>query len=229
MKRIQKFAVACLAIGLATAWTGRSFGATSGYDSLTLTATPSVNLSDVYLFYSGNGLGGSVTYVSLGNLTGGVNNTINFSALEPVRNPGTTFVYGLIGVYDVGNQLVTVGVNSAEAANLTTTPVSFSSAFTNPFTEAQIATALMNDDMVTLTRFYLSSPDHAAATIPLGDSGEFFNFSNASAGGIFTVSATPEPATLSLLGLGSLLVLASPFDDLSSSRSKIFSWKGKAV
>jgi hypothetical protein len=202
MKRIQEFAAACLVIGLATAWAGQS-AATPVDDSLTLTATPSLNIYDVYFFYSAGGPLTTDTYTFLGNLTGGVNNTINFSALEPGSDPGT-FVYGLIGVYDVGNQLVTVGVNSAEAANLTATPVSFSSAFSNPYTESQIAAAVIANNVAPLDRFFLSSPDYAATTQPVGTSGEFFNFSNASPGGTFTVSASPEPATLSLLGLGAL-------------------------
>jgi PEP-CTERM motif len=206
MKRIQEFATACLAVGLAAAWTGRSSAATPVYDNLTLNATPSVNLYDAYYFYSGYTYVNSVrqttwTLTPLGNLTGGVNNTINFSALEPGGDP-STFVYSLVGVYDLGNQLVTVGVNSAEAANLTATPVSFSSAFIGPYTEAVVATAVMNGDIVNLDRFFLSIPNYNAMTSPLGESGEFFNFSNASPGGTFTVSASPEPATLSVLGLG---------------------------
>ena len=208
MKRTNQLAAAGLAVGFALALTGRSTAATPVYDNLTLDATPSVNLYDAYYFYSGYTYVNSVlqttwTLTSLGNLTGGVDNTINFSALRPAGDP-STFVYGLFGVYDVGNQLVTVGVNSAEAASLIASPASFFSVFTGPYTESQVATAAIDGDTATMDRFFLSIPNYNAITSPLGTSGEFFNFSTSSPGGFFTVSASPEPGTLCLLGMGAL-------------------------
>lgn len=201
MKKSQPFAAACLAVGLATAGAMPA----SAVDYLTLDATPTLNLTDAYFLYGNDTQGGpygtSATF--LGNLTGGVDNSFNIAAPTPAGNPANTRGT-LIGVYDTGNGFITLGFQSYNAGLLTATPTSFANALVTSYTESQLATALQDGDVPTLVSFYDNDRVMAVAGLSPGESGGLINFSLSSAGGAFSLSATPEPGTVALLGLGAV-------------------------
>lgn len=202
MKRTNVFAAACLAVGLAVAGAMPA----SALDYLTLNATPTVNLTDAYFLYgsfseSGPNFSYSTSATFLGNLTGGVDNSINFVAPTPGGN-AVNIRGTLIGVYDTGNGLITLGFQSYNAGLLTATPTSFANSLLTTYSEASLATAMQTGDTTTLASFYANDRVMLIAGIPVGQSGGLINFSLSSAGGSFSLSATPEPGTLALLGLG---------------------------
>jgi hypothetical protein len=211
MKRSSELAAACLVAGLAAAWTTPASAVLVGpLDDLTLDATPAVNLTDAYFLYGNFSVSDSTTYYGatatyLGNLTGGVDNSISFAAYEPFTfgTPGS-LVGTVIGLYDTGNGLITLGFQDYNAGLLSSTPTSFSNALLTPYSEADLATALLNGDTVTLENFYAAGRVQSISGIPVGGSGGLINFSLSAPGGVFSLSATPEPGTMALLGVGAM-------------------------
>ncbi len=207
MKRIQKFAATCLAVGVAATW-APSTSAAAIVDSLTVDAMPTLNLTDAYFLYgSYSANGASFVYDTsatfLGNLTGGVDNSFNILVPRPAGSPGN--LRGtLIGVYDTGNDLITLGFNSYDAGLFTASPTTFANAVPTPYREASLAIAMLTGDTATLDNFYANDRVMALAGVPVGSSGGLINFSASTAGGLFSLSMTPEPGTLVLLGLGAL-------------------------
>lgn len=204
MKRTNVFAAACLVAGLGIAWANNAPAAVA--DQLTLNVTPTVNLTDAYFLYgsfseSGPNFSYSTSATFLGNLTGGVDNSINFVAPTPGGN-AVNIRGTLIGIYDTGNGLITLGFQSYNAGLLTATPTSFANSLLTSYTEAGLATAMQTGDTTTLASFYANDRVMLVAGIPVGEPGGLINFSLSSYGGSFSLSATPEPGTAALLGLG---------------------------
>jgi PEP-CTERM motif len=201
MKRTNVFAAACLAAGLATAGTMPA----SAVDYLTLDATPTLNLTDAYFLYGNYSQIGAynTSATFLGNLTGGVENSFNIAAPTPAGNPADTRGT-LIGLYNTGNGSVTFGFQSYNAGLLTTNPASFANSMATTYTESQLATALQTGDTTTLDNFYANDRVMAIGGLSVGQSGGLIDFSISTPGGLFSLSFTPEPGTMALLGLGAM-------------------------
>jgi PEP-CTERM motif len=204
MKRSQQFAAACLAAGLATAGAMPA----SAVDYLTLDATPTLNLTDAYFLYGNYSQSGpsfiygtSATF--LGNLTGGVDNSFNIAAPTPAGNPADTRGT-LIGLYNTRNGFITLGFQSYNAGLLTTNPESFANSMATTYTESQLATALQTGDTTTLDNFYANDRVMAIGGLSVGQSGGLIDFSISTPSGLFSLSSTPEPGTMALLGLGAM-------------------------
>lgn len=200
---------ACLAVGLATSWASQAHG-----DTIQLSVTPNQNIYDAYFLYGASYINNasvnvfSATVTPLGNLTGGVDNSLTFTAAAPSAPNG--FVYAVIGLYDVQNQLVTFAFSSSEASLLINSSYGWNQAGSN-YSEPAVATALMDGDTSTLLNIAGLSDINIAMPggYPWFGSGELVNFSTATDGGsIYAAVVVPEPASLGLLGLGGLAFCA---------------------
>jgi hypothetical protein len=207
--KVKSLKAACLAVGLATAWGGQTdAGVVPPSEEIQLTINPSNNLSHVYFFYATNatGLGSANTLTALPNLTAGVSTTETFFAtpagnyLDPLR------FYGVVGLYDETNKLITLSMTSVEAGNVIGTR-DFSTEFSG-FTEDSLATALLSNDTFTITTFFWEYEAGRATDIPIGTSGQLVNFSLGSDGGSLSATIVPEPSPALLVSAAALAIFA---------------------
>jgi hypothetical protein len=188
---------ACLAVGLATAW---GSPASAQIDEIQLTITPSNNLTHVYFFYGpGTTSLWPVTAVDpLPNLQADETTVVDLSVTQV--SGAACYVLGL---YNETNNLVSIGVDSNWAQNVIG-QTNFNAEFV-PFTEDQIATALLSNDIATLDNF-VTAPSFYGY-IRIGSSGRMVDYSIASDGGSVLTELIPEPSPMLLVTLGALIIL----------------------
>ena len=209
MKRIHPFAVACLTLLLGASWAGEAKARVveTPMVDIQLTVVPSENLSHVEFLYGTIPTNPewdiNLVPTSLPDLVGGVTNTLTFSTHEPEGDPHA-FVYGLIAVYDTGNQLLALGFNDGEAQSLIGSPRSFETEFAG-YTEADLSGALMDNNWGGVEPFARDTNFLSTAGIRLGESGKLINFSDSSDGG-FILATVPEPSAFVLSAAGAIFL-----------------------
>jgi hypothetical protein len=205
--KVKALKTACLAVGLATAWGGQAnAGPSQSADQIQLTIDPNQNLSHVYFLYATNATGEPVKVLSLPDLIAGVSTTETVVIQNGFsQGPFNQIVYSVIGLYDETNQLVTIGFNSPAAASVIGT--NFNTEFPS-FTESGIATALLNNDVTTISNFLFRTVIFGPEfEIPVGTSGELVNFSGGTVGGSLSATFVPEPSPALLASFGALTLL----------------------
>lgn len=206
-------------------------------ENVTILITPTQDLSNVYFMYGSvnesvvNGPAENIPnpiLVTSGPITANTNFTKTLS-VDTTNSNGTIGFYSIIGSYSTGG--ISVGLDPSNTNYSTATANTFTNYFTSysvaaytyiastngTLSESNIYSDVTSTATSNLYDFYSgaaadasNTPAAGAAAVPFGNSGTLINFpddsTNGTTGGTFLASI-PEPATLTLLGLGGLAIL----------------------
>ena len=209
---------------------------------LTVSVTPDDNLTDLYFLYAQGDVSRSAFLI--GSASAGVTTTFPVNLDIPLPIPGVPF-FSLIGIYGTSaGSGVYVALDAADASNIVAAAAPFDPTFANfssfftPGAESILMAAMQNPDGIVADGFTGSDIIDDFADIPEQQTPQLFTaidfsgitsaslvkFSDATPGGTVRVAiqpvATPEPATIFLLGAVLLLACVAAAHGRRAESSK---------